>query len=382
MGDCMRHTARVLIIGEVSATLKEVIDDIEGGNVSKVIAVDKGDGVDGEMKRNYTDSVNYRHLSIEQRRPTPSYVAFTDSEPLIGDVAMNPTNIVFDGCLLLYLSGIVVPGIVLSIVKDLTLGRGVVAEICEEDDEDVSVALTDILKLPLMDKSNGCSFSSISSIAVFSSAVFVVSLILVRLLYVLYCSSKPLSKRASKPFSTLIILGSGGHTAEMLNLLAVLQKGRFNPRFYIAAATDNMSLQKAQLLENSLAAENATRVTDTAQFMKIYRSREVGQSYITSVWTTFVAMVHALWLMIKIRPEVILCNGPGTCIPLCAIAFIFKVLGIRWSLIFYVESIARVRRLSLRGLLLYKLRMADKLFVQWPQLQRQYPRATYAGRLM
>ncbi|KAG5059609.1 hypothetical protein JHK87_000638 [Glycine soja] len=121
--------------------------------------------------------------------------------------------------------------------------------------EDVIVALTDILKLPLMDKSNGCSFSSISSIAVFSSVVFVVSLILVRLLYVLYCSSKPLSKRASKPFSTLIILGSGGHIAEMLNLLAVLQKGRFNPRFYVAAATDNMSLQKAQLLENSLAAK-------------------------------------------------------------------------------------------------------------------------------
>eukprot|EP00256_Glycine_max_P051711 XP_014617792.1 UDP-N-acetylglucosamine transferase subunit ALG14 homolog isoform X2 [Glycine max] len=154
----------------------------------------------------------------------------------------------------------------------------------------------------------------------------------------------------------------------MLNLLVVLQKDRFNPRFYIAAATDNMSLQKAQLLENSLAAENATRVTDTAQFMKIYRSREVGQSYITSVWTTLVAMI--------------LCNGPGTCIPLCAIAFIFKVLGIRWSLIFYVESIARVRRLSLSGLLLYKLRMADQLFVQWPQLQRQYPRATYVGRLM
>ena len=41
----------------------------------------------------------------------------------------------------------------------------------------------------------------------------------------------------------------------MLNLLAVLQKDRFNPRFYIAAATDNMSLQKAELLENSLAAE-------------------------------------------------------------------------------------------------------------------------------
>ncbi|KAL2637005.1 hypothetical protein AAZV13_06G031700 [Glycine max] len=213
-----------------------------------------------------------------------------------------------------------------------------------------------------MDKSNGCRFSSVTSIAVFSSAIFVVTLILVRLLYVMYCSSRSLSKRVLKPASTLIILGSGGHTAEMLNLLAVLQKDRFKPRFYIAAATDNMSLQKAQLLENSLAAENAARVTDTAQFMKIYRSREVGQSYITSIWTTLIAMVHALWLMIKIRPEVI--------------------LGIRWSSIFYVESIARVRRLSLSGLLLYKLRMVDQLFVQWPQLQRQYPRATYVGRLM
>ncbi|KAH1124013.1 hypothetical protein GYH30_013973 [Glycine max] len=221
-----------------------------------------------------------------------------------------------------------------------------------------------------MDKSNGCSFSSVTSIAVFSSAIFVVTLILVRLLYVMYCSSRSLSKRVLKPASTLIILGS------------VLQKDRFKPRFYIAAATDNMSLQKAQLLENSLAAENAARVTDTAQFMKIYRSREVGQSYITSIWTTLIAMVHALWLMIKIRPEVILCNGPGTCIPLCSIAFIFKILGIRWSSIFYVESIARVRRLSLSGLLLYKLRMVDQLFVQWPQLQRQYPRATYVGRLM
>jgi len=233
-----------------------------------------------------------------------------------------------------------------------------------------------------MEKGNGCCFSSLSSIATVSSVAFVVILILVRVVHVIYSSGRPLSKRALKPVSTLIILGSGGHTAEMLNLLAVLQKDRFKPRFYIAAATDNMSLQKAMLLENSLASENGTAVADTAQFMKIYRSREVGQSYITSVWTTLIAIVHALWLMIKIRPEVILCNGPGTCIPLCVIAFIFKVLGIRWSSIFYVESIARVRRLSLSGLLLYKLWLADQIFVQWPQLQQQYPRATYVGRLM
>ncbi|KAK2371567.1 UDP-N-acetylglucosamine transferase subunit ALG14 [Trifolium repens] len=194
-----------------------------------------------------------------------------------------------------------------------------------------------------MENGNDCCFSSVSSIATLSSVAFVVILILIRVLHVIYCSGRPLNKRASKPVSTLIILGSGGHTAEMLNLLAVLQKDRFNPRFYIAAATDNMSLQKAMLLENSLASESGTDVADTAQFMKIYRSREVGQSYITSVWTTLIATVHALWLMIKIRPEVILCNGPGTCIPLCIIAFIFKALRI-YSFHCHLFYVTRLKR--------------------------------------
>ncbi|KAJ8531514.1 hypothetical protein K7X08_026948 [Anisodus acutangulus] len=197
-----------------------------------------------------------------------------------------------------------------------------------------------------------------------------------------FLSRKPLHSKSPRSLSTLIVLGSGGHTAEMLNLFYVLQTKRFKPRYYIAAATDNMSLQKAHVFEDSLLGKETLEEVGGAEFLQIYRSREVGQSYITSVGTTLVAVAHALWLMIKIRPQVILCNGPGTCIPLCAIAFLFKVLGIKWSSIFYVESIARVRKLSLSGLLLYKLHMADQLFVQWPQLKEKYPRAHYVGRLM
>ncbi|CAK7350258.1 unnamed protein product [Dovyalis caffra] len=169
--------------------------------------------------------------------------------------------------------------------------------------------------------------------------------------------------KSPKPLSTLIVLGSGGHTAEMINVLNVLlQKDRFCPRFYIAAGTDNMSLQKACLLEENVINLNGGKGV-SVQFLQIYRSREVGQSYITSVGTTLLAMVHALWLMIRIRPQVVLCNGPGTCVPLCLIAFLFKVVGIRWSSVFYVESIARVRKLSLSGLLLYKLQIADQFFL-------------------
>ncbi|KAI3417008.1 uncharacterized protein J3R85_014852 [Psidium guajava] len=233
-------------------------------------------------------------------------------------------------------------------------------------------------------KGSTCHFllQIMALVYVVAALTALVLLILIRFLYVVHWSGKQLHGKSQRSYSTLIVLGSGGHTAEMLNLLSVLQKDRFAPRFYIAAATDNMSLQKARLMEDSLIDMAGVKVGKTAKYLQIYRSREVGQSYVTSVWTTLVAATHALYLMIQLRPEVILCNGPGTCIPLCAIAFLFKVLGIRWSSIFYMESIARVKRLSLSGLLLYKLRVADQFFVQWPQLQRKYPRAEYVGRLM
>lgn len=170
----------------------------------------------------------------------------------------------------------------------------------------------------------------------------------------------------------------------MLSVINVIQKDRFAPRFYVAAMTDSMSLQKAKVFEEGLdrQGEGSGRKTEAAQYMKIYRSREVGQSYLTSIGTTVIAMAHALWLTLKIRPQVVVCNGPGTCIPLCLAAFLFKVVGLGWSSIFYIESIARVRRLSLSGLLLYKLHMVDQFFVQWPQLQKTYPRVHYVGCLM
>ncbi|XP_022715612.1 UDP-N-acetylglucosamine transferase subunit ALG14 homolog isoform X2 [Durio zibethinus] len=205
-----------------------------------------------------------------------------------------------------------------------------------------------------MEKCNGVCFTNLSSNHPITCFMAFTTIMLFRVLYVIYRTGMPLGKRATpQSFSTLIVLGSGGHTAEMINLLLVLQKDRFTPRFYIAAATDNMSLQKALVLDNSFAASSGFKGI-SAEFMQIYRSREVGQSYVTSVWTTLVAIAHAFWLMIKIRPQVVLCNGPGTCIPLCVIAFFFKVAGIRWSSIFYVESIAR----------------------------RKYPRAHYVGCLM
>ena len=47
------------------------------------------------------------------------------------------------------------------------------------------------------------------------------------------------------------------------------------------------------------------KTAENAHFLQIYRSREVGQSYITSIATTFLATLHAMWLVIRIRPQVV-----------------------------------------------------------------------------
>jgi hypothetical protein len=59
-----------------------------------------------------------------------------------------------------------------------------------------------------------------------------------------------MNDRAPTIFSKKKFLG--GHTAEMMNIIAELQKDLFTPRFYVAALTDSMSLQKAQVYEQSL----------------------------------------------------------------------------------------------------------------------------------
>ncbi|XP_059074453.1 uncharacterized protein LOC131060119 isoform X3 [Cryptomeria japonica] len=136
-------------------------------------------------------------------------------------------------------------------------------------------------------------------------AVAIMLIGLTRLVCVLFLVGKPLSNsHSSSSVKTLIVLGSGGHTAEMLNLVAVLKKERFYPRWYVAAATDNMSLERARTAEESRPEQVEGKLFQGAEYMKIYRSREVGQSYLTSVGTTLVAMIHAMWLICQIRPDV------------------------------------------------------------------------------
>ncbi|CAF0806991.1 unnamed protein product [Brachionus calyciflorus] len=177
---------------------------------------------------------------------------------------------------------------------------------------------------------------------------------------------------------TAVVLGSGGHTGEMMKLLSGTDLNLYRPIDFIVAETDKMSVEKVKQLEES------TNQKLEYQINFIKRSRSVGQSYFTSVYTTIMAILYSIPLMFKLKPELLIVNGPGTCIPCCLIVFILSraLFFIPKCKIVYVESICRVKKLSLTGKILYSLRIADSVVVQWPELKQKYPKSVYLGQLV
>jgi beta-1,4-N-acetylglucosaminyltransferase len=147
---------------------------------------------------------------------------------------------------------------------------------------------------------------------------------------------------------------------------------------FLVAESDKMSIFK---IENFESSNNKNLITKTA---KIKRSRFVGQSYLTAIFTTLMAIMHTIPVILSSKPNLLLLNGPGTCIPVAALIFLFsRVLRvIPKCKIIFIESICRVETLSLSGRILYYLKIADYMIVQWPELKNKFPHCKYIGQLV
>lgn len=209
-------------------------------------------------------------------------------------------------------------------------------------------------------------------VAIFA-VLFLCFLFLLRLYIVLKTGSnfKPGAKGS---VSVLVVAGSGGHTAEILRLMESLGPD-YAPRSYVIADSDKMSKERICTFEKS---KGHTESEFTV--FQIPRSREVRQSWSSSVLSTLNALRYSLPLVLKLRPDMVLCNGPGTCVPLCAAALLLGIMGLKKVVIVYVESVCRVETLSLTGMLLYPL--SHYFFVQWSTLRDKYPKAIFLGRIV
>ncbi|XP_018574620.1 UDP-N-acetylglucosamine transferase subunit ALG14 homolog [Anoplophora glabripennis] len=216
----------------------------------------------------------------------------------------------------------------------------------------------------------------------FELLILILTLVIARVLFLIHKittgHSKYATGRRQKSCKSIICIGSGGHTTEMLKLIETLDFIKYSPRYYIIASNDVTSARKVEDLEH--IKRKYIRKEPDYRIYRIPRSRDVKQSYITSTFTTLYSILYSIPLVLQTMPDLILCNGPGTCIPICGLAFLLKIIYIADTRVVFIESFCRTKTFSLTGRIL--MYFADNFLVQWPSLKRKLRRSEYIGQLM
>ena len=233
------------------------------------------------------------------------------------------------------------------------------------------------------------------------------------------------------PTHLLIVLGSGGHTAEMLNMLRRLPllQAKFTHRTYVVSSGDVFSALKAREFEREITAlqsgepgENSQE-DDAYDIVIVRRARRVHQN----LSSTPCSALFCLWDCIKVLmgnhsiqatskwqrgrreasyPDLVLTNGPGTGVCVVLASLFLRFFGFcgpsasvadgkvqvtpkqqsQWRhsgqmRTIFIESWARVTTLSLSGRIL--LPLVDRFLVQWPTLEgRGGGKAEFVGALV
>jgi len=155
----------------------------------------------------------------------------------------------------------------------------------------------------------------------------------------------------------LVVLGEGGHSAELLRLVPELRSAG-DVTFL---ATTNDVLAEAWVPEED--------VLD-----RVRRPRHKESTRVGTVADLIRCVIGCFVVAWRRKPTVIVSSGPGVGAVMCWVGWLAG------SRIVFVETIARVTGLSMAGRLTRPI--ADRFFVQWPQAQDQAPGAIYAGQLM
>lgn len=179
----------------------------------------------------------------------------------------------------------------------------------------------------------------------------------------------------------LYVLGSGGHTTEMMALIKQSFKPSKNQhRRYITTNGDTHSLNQIEALENLIRIK-CPQDKGTFDILIATRARAVHQSFLTSIFTSIRCAneIFAALTMIPPKrvdqpnaqdfkyPNVIVTNGPGTGFIVALVAFVLKFVfcaPLNRLKVIFIETWARDHKLGLTGKLFYWTKIYDLFVVQ------------------
>ncbi|RSL44523.1 hypothetical protein CEP53_011209 [Fusarium sp. AF-6] len=186
----------------------------------------------------------------------------------------------------------------------------------------------------------------------------------------------------------LFVLGSGGHTKEMLMMMddGFCNFANFHRRYLITAGDLNTSYQVAEYetdLDVLCAHEGKDAGTYDTRF--VARARRVHQSLWSTPFSALRSMLDIIPALLtppkndvgaKLRyPTCIFSNGPATGFFVGLAVYLLKMFYVvpTDSMKFvYIESWARISSLSLTGKLFYYTGIADVLVVQHAEVAAKY----------
>ncbi len=140
---------------------------------------------------------------------------------------------------------------------------------------------------------------------------------------------------------------SGGHYEQLLMLKPLMDKYE---SFVVTEKTDYISNKTA---------------------IKTYYLKQVNRKELFFVLKMIMNVCLSLNIYLKEKPDVVICTGVLSMIPICLIA---KFTGKK---LIYIESFAKVTSPTLTGRLLYKF--ANRFYVQWESMLEVYPNAIFLG---
>ncbi|KAI9693411.1 MAG: UDP-N-acetylglucosamine transferase subunit [Bogoriella megaspora] len=214
--------------------------------------------------------------------------------------------------------------------------------------------------------------------------------------------------RRSTPTRLLIVLGSGGHTAEMLAMLQKVRLEDYSYRSWVVSSGDEVSAKRVVEVEHAIKSqhrndgagggtyanglERLEKSSNGLYDIKVLpRARRIHQSLLTTPLSCLWTLVKAFPVLLQPEiPDLILVNGPATATIVVFASLVLRFFNIRGCnsrgkmRTVYVESWARVKRLSLSGWLLCGV--VDRCLVQWDGLEGKKGlfggRAEYLGTLV
>lgn len=248
-------------------------------------------------------------------------------------------------------------------------------------------------------KQRGASMASVALSTLVTLILLVALLIAYRVRVIIDPKRARPRRSSSAPTHVLIVLGSGGHTAEMIAMLSRAVKdgderrrmhwAKYRQRTWVVGSGDSISAQRAKEFEEMVFANPLQHRnygppnSDPGVYdeVTVPRARQIHQPLYTAPVSCLRCMFACFKVLLRHEragskvdfPDLILCNGPATATIMVLASILLRFFDVggcntRGKMrTVYVESWARVKRLSLSGRLL--LRVIDRFLVQWPQLE-------------